>query len=87
MLKIQRIADGEVIFAVSGRLAADTLAELSTVLAFEHSGRAVTLELKDLVLVDRDAVGFLRKCEAKGIVLRNCPAYIRAWIACQEDQA
>ncbi len=39
------------------------------------------LDLKDLVLVDRDVVRFLRTCETDGIVLRNCPPYIRAWIA------
>jgi hypothetical protein len=33
------------------------------------------------VLVDTEAVDFLRTCQGKGIVLRNCPAYIRAWMA------
>jgi hypothetical protein len=54
---------------------------LSDLLALECSARAVTLELKDLVLVDRDAVGFLRTCVAKGIELRNCPRYIQTWMA------
>ena len=81
MLKIQRTANGYVVFAVSGRLEADSLRELSALLALESSARAVTLELKDLVLVDRDAVGFLRTCVAKGIELRNCPRYIQTWMA------
>ena len=81
MLKIERTANGYVVFAVSGRLEAGTLCELSAVLALESSARAVTLELKDLVLVDRDAVGFLRACAEKGIELRNCPQYIRTWMA------
>ena len=81
MLKIQRTANGYVVFAVSGRLGADSVCELSAVLALEPSTRAVTLELKDLVLVDRDAVGFLRTCVAKGIELRNCPRYIQTWMA------
>ena len=38
-------------------------------------------DLKDLTLVDRDAVRFLKSCEAGGITLKNCPAYIREWIA------
>ena len=59
MLKIQRTANGYVVFAVSGRLEADSLCELSALLAQESSARAVTLELMDLVLVDRAAVGFL----------------------------
>jgi hypothetical protein len=81
MLKIQRIANGEVVFAVSGRLEADSLSELSVLLALESSGRPIALELHDLVLVDRGAVEFLRACQGKGIVLRNCPTYIRVWMA------
>jgi len=87
MLKVQRTANGDVVFAVSGRLEADSLSELSTLLALESSTRAVTLELKDLVLVDRDAVGFLRACAEKGIELRNCPHYIRIWMASDGDGA
>ena len=84
MLKIQRTANGYVVFAVSGRLEADSLRELSALLELESSTRAVALELKDLVLVDRDTVGFLRTCAQKGIELRNCPQYIRIWMASGE---
>ena len=85
MLKIQRTANGYVVFAVSGRLEADSLHELSVLVALESSARAVTLELKDLVLVDRDAVGFLRACAERGIELRHCPQYIRIWMASDGD--
>ena len=81
MLKIQRTANGHVVFAVSGRLEADSLCELSALLALECSAREITLELTDLVLVDRDAVVFLRACAQKGIELKNCPQYIRTWMA------
>jgi hypothetical protein len=81
MLKIQRTANGYVVFAVCGRLEGGSLRELSALLALESSARAVALELKDLVLVDRDAVGFLRTCAERGIELRNCPQYIRTWMA------
>jgi len=84
MLKIQRTTNGYVVFAVSGRLETDSLRELSAVLALESSARAVTLELQDLVLVDRDAVGFLRACAEKGIELRNCPQYIRTWMGAMQ---
>ena len=82
MLKVQRTVQGgeKVVFAVSGRLEGDSLRELSALLALESSGRDLTLELQDLDLVSRDAVDFLRACEGKGIALRNCPAYIRAWM-------
>jgi hypothetical protein len=81
MLKIMRTANGYVVFAISGRLDAESLLELSALISVEAPARAVTLELKDLVLVDRDAVGFLRACAQRGIELRNCPQYIRTWMA------
>lgn len=86
MLRIRRTANGEVVFTVSGRLNADNVHELSAVLAAEPADRARALDLRDLVLVDGDAVRFLTACEADGIVLRNCPPYIRAWMAREGEQ-
>ena len=85
MLKIQRQANGDVVLTLSGRLDADNVSELSVALAAEPAGRAVVLDLKDVVLVDRDTVRFLRACERDGIALRNCPPYIRAWIAAEQE--
>jgi hypothetical protein len=81
MLMIQRSANGAVVFAVSGRLEAESLGELSALLAQESSGRTMALDLKDLDLVDQEAVNFLRACEGRGVALRNCPQYIRSWMA------
>ena len=39
MLKIQRTANGEVVFTVSGRLQADNVSELSALLAADRDGR------------------------------------------------
>ena len=86
MLRIQRTANGDVAFTVSGRLEAHNISELSTLLAAEQGGRTRVLDLKDLVLVDGDAVRFLRTCEADSIVVRNCPPYIRAWMAREGEQ-
>jgi len=86
MLKIQRTANSDVVFTVSGRLEAHNICELSTLLAAEQGGRTRVLDLKDLVLVDGDAVRFLRTCEADGIVIRNCPPYIRAWMVREGEQ-
>jgi hypothetical protein len=77
---IQRSASGAVVFAVSGRLEAESLGQLSALLAQESSGQTIALDLKDLVLVGREAVDFLRACEGRGVVLRNCPQYIRSWM-------
>ena len=87
MLRIQRRESGDVVFTVSGRLAADNVSELAALLAAEPAGRTLVLDLKDVVLVDRVTVRFLRERERDGIALRNCPPYIRAWIARETDQS
>ena len=87
MLRIQRQANSGVVFTVSGRLDADNISELSTLLAEESPDRALVLDLKDVVLADRDAIRFLRAGEKKGILLRNCPPYIREWIARDDEQS
>ena len=86
MLKIQRTANGDVVFTVTGRLEADNVSELSALLAAEQGGRTRVLDLKDLVFADGDSVRFLKVCEAESIVLRNCPPYIRAWMAREGEQ-
>ena len=86
MLKIQCTANSDVVFTVSGRLEARNISELSSLLAAEQGGRTRVLDLKDLVLVDGDAVRYLRTCEADSIVVRNCPPYIRAWMRREGEQ-
>jgi anti-anti-sigma regulatory factor len=81
MLKIQRTVNDDVVFTVSGRLEARNLSELSALLVAEHGGRTRVLDLTDVVLVDGDVVRFLCACVNDSIVLRNCPPYIRAWMA------
>jgi hypothetical protein len=80
MLKITRVANGEVVIKVSGRMGTENLGDLEKLISSEADGRRIILDLKDLKLVDQDAVNFLRRCEADSITLKNCPAYIREWI-------
>jgi anti-anti-sigma regulatory factor len=80
MLKIQRSANGEVVFAVSGRMDAEQTDILEALFRNEGEGRKIVMDLTDLTLVDRDAVRFLERCESDSIKLRNSPAYIREWI-------
>jgi hypothetical protein len=42
--------------------------------------------LKDLTLVGQDAITFLKRCEADGVTLENCPGYIREWITRQRAE-
>jgi hypothetical protein len=58
----------------------ENLGELETLVSEEAKGRPIVLDLKDLTLVDRDAVKFLARCEVDSIEIKNCPAYIREWI-------
>jgi len=81
MFKIQRSANGKlVVFTLSGRIKTEGVAELQKLLESEADGHSLVLDLKEVRLVDRDVVSFLASCEAKGIKLANCPAYIREWI-------
>ena len=80
MLKIQRSSNGQVIFALTGRMNAERVAELKALFRSETGTRQIVLDLTDLTLVDLDAVRFLDSCEAHGIELKNCPPYIREWI-------
>ena len=85
MLRIQREANGEVVLKISGRLDGENLAELKKLIDSENAGRHITLDLRELTLVDHEAVGFLRECDSDSITLRNCPPYVWEWIARQRD--
>jgi predicted metal-binding protein len=80
MLKIQRSANGRVVFTLSGRIEAENVKELRQLLALETVGQQLVLDLRDVTLVNEAVVKFLAGCEADGIKLENCPVYIREWI-------
>jgi len=81
MLKITRAGNGEAIFKLSGRMDAENINQLETLLSAEPRGLPIVLDLKDLTLVDQETVNFLRRREADNVELRNCPSYIREWIS------
>ena len=87
MLKITRAANGEMVFKLSGRMDAENVSELQTLFTAEADSRRIVLDLRDLTLVDQDAVSFLNRCEADNITLKNCPAYIREWITRERNQS
>jgi len=80
VLKITTVANGEVVIKLSGRMDSENIGELETLMTSEADGRRIVLDLRDLTLVDQDAVSFLKRCEEDNITLKNCPAYIREWI-------
>ncbi len=83
MLKIQRTSNGQVVFALSGQVDEEHIAELETLIRSEANGRRIVLDLKDLTLADQEAISFFERCEADGITLMNCAAYVREWITRQ----
>jgi anti-anti-sigma regulatory factor len=86
MLKIQKSANGRfVVFALSGRIEAQHVPELQAL--FEVEDHGVLLDLKEVNLVDRETVRFLARCEARGVRIDNCPAYIREWILREKSSA
>jgi hypothetical protein len=80
MLKILRSVSGRVVFTLSGRIEAEDVKELQQLLALEKAGQHVVLDLKDVTLVNQDAIKFLASCETDSIKFENCPAYIREWV-------
>ena len=80
MLRIQRSVNGEVVFTLSGQMDEEPIAELETLINSEANGRRIILDLKDVTLVNEDAITFLERCESNSIALENCPPYIREWI-------
>ena len=79
-LKIQRhIQKDNARFNLCGQIDAKELPELRRLLAAEEQ-KYLVLDLKEVKLVDREALGFLARCEENGINIENCPAYIREWI-------
>ena len=74
----QAIGQGRVSLRVSGRLSGNNVDMLRTLL--EEENNVLALDLKDVRLVDGDAVKLLAIHESKGVRMENCPLYIREWI-------
>jgi hypothetical protein len=78
--RIDRLVNGEdlVILRISGRITGQDVDMLRALLEQERS--AVAIDLKDVLLVAREAVQLLALRESNGAELRNCPSYIRQWV-------
>ena len=80
MLRIERSANGQVVFILSGRMQTEHIAQVRQLLALEAAGRRLVINLRDVTLVNQDVVAFLAECEAKGIELACCPLHMRSWV-------
>ena len=75
-----------VTFILSGDLDSPHAIELEALMA-AVSNRPVVLDLADVTLVNREAIGFLAGVEAAGATLVNCPEYVRSWIDAEQGDA
>jgi hypothetical protein len=83
-LRIERSARQRfTVFTLIGRMEAEHVAEMNEL--FDRNYRNIILDMGDVRLADRGAVRFLRDCEAGGMTLENCPAYIREWMDKEAD--
>jgi hypothetical protein len=85
-LRVERLVagDGIVELHVSGRIEAehvDTLRKL-----IEQENGKVIIDLREVTLVNCEAISFLALSEQNGVELRNCPGYIGEWIARKRSQ-
>jgi hypothetical protein len=78
--RIDRVVNTEnrVILFISGRITGQDVDLLRGVLERESDGFAI--DLKNVLLVDIEAVRLLALSETNGTELRNCPPYIREWV-------
>ncbi len=80
MLRIERSANGQVVFTLSGRIQTEDIEQFQQLLAVETPEQPLMFNLRDVTIINQEAVTFLAHCEAKGIKLENCPLHIRNWI-------
>jgi anti-anti-sigma regulatory factor len=87
MLRIQRTANGDIVFTLSGRIDQEHIPELKALILAEGKDRRIVLDLKDMTLTGPDGTAFLAQCEAADIALVNCDPYVREWIARQRSES
>jgi thiamine kinase-like enzyme len=85
-LRIQISDERErMVFTLTGRMQGEQIAELQALLKSELPTHHLVLDMKDVKLVDREAVRYLAEVESQGAVLRNCCGFIREWISRERD--
>jgi hypothetical protein len=72
------VGQDRTMLCISGRITEEDGNTLRALLEEEEG--VVIIDLKDVLIVDREAIKLLAVCELNGVELRNCPAYIREWV-------
>src|SRR4029079_3562227 len=74
-----------VTFILSGDMDSAHVTELEALIA-AVSNRLLVLDLADVTLVNREAIGFLAGVEAAGVTLVNCPEDVRSLIYAEQGE-
>ena len=73
------------VFILISQIEKEAIAELRRVFECQTDYRDIILDLKDVSVIDRDVMHFFVRCEADGVNLENCPAYVREWMEREKD--
>lgn len=74
-------AESTVTLWLNGNFGQDALAELEQSIAQARGDhRQVYIDLSEVTLVDRTAVQYFSQQAGGGVMLVNCPVYLRCWI-------
>ena len=73
------------VFVLSGRIEKQAIAELRRLFELQTDYRDMVLDLRAVGVIDRDVMHFFARCEADGVKLENCAAYIREWMEREKD--
>ena len=77
------IREDLVLVRITGRVTGENVTTLRALL--EQENAALTIDLKDVRLVDDEAVKLLAIHESNGAKIDNCPLYIREWITRERE--
>ena len=84
--RIETATRGKVrVFILSGRIEKPAIAELRRLFELQTDHCDIVLDLKEVAVIDRNALHFFADCEADGVKLENCAPYIREWMEREKD--
>jgi hypothetical protein len=84
--RIETAARGRfTVFVLSGWIEKQAIAELRRLFECQTDFRDIVLDLKDVGVIDREVMRFFVSCEADGVKLENCAAYIREWMKREKE--
>jgi hypothetical protein len=64
---------------LSGELRSEHLDQVQA--EIDCCGTSAVLDVEEVDLVDVEGVRFLNRCEANGVLVLHCSAYIREWMS------